>query len=117
MVLCTSCPSICMAAAGLAGQRFSHAPHPMHFSSLSAGIRGESLSSGYFLTILIAPVGQCLAQFPHFTLSVLTTHASGSITACPICMDDFSSIVTGSMAPAGQTSEHLVHSGLQYPFS
>ena len=30
-------------------------------------------------------------------------------------MADFSSLVTGRIAPAGQTFEHLVHSGRQYP--
>jgi hypothetical protein len=38
-------------------------------------------------------------------------------TAWPICMLDFSATVMGRMAPVGHTSEHLVHSGRQYPRS
>ena len=106
-----------MAVRGLAGQRFSHAPHPMHLSSFTVGIISDFGSSGFFFTILIAPAGQWRAQLPHFTSSVFTTQASRLTTAWPIWIDDFSSLVIGLMAPAGQMSEHLVHSGRQYPLS
>ena len=33
------------------------------------------------------------------------------------CTDDFCSKEMGLMAPVGQTVEHLLHSGLQYPLS
>ena len=49
----------------------------------------------------MAPAGQWRAQLPHFTPSVLTTQLSRFTTACPIWTDDFSSTVTGRMAPAG----------------
>jgi hypothetical protein len=39
------------------------------------------------------------------------------MTACPIWIDDFSSIVIGLIAPAGHTCEQFVHSGRQYPRS
>lgn len=117
IVRCTSCPSTCIAVSGRAGQRFSHAPHPMHLSSFTVGILREFLSSGFLCTILMAPAGQCLAQLPQLTSSVFTTHRLRSTTACPICTDDFSSRFMAIMAPAGQTSEHFVHSGLQYPLS
>ena len=67
--------------------------------------------------MIIAPEGQCLAQFPQLTPSVFTTHKERSVTALPICMELFSSMLIGRMAPAGHTEEHSVHSGLQYPFS
>ena len=51
------------------------------------------------------------AQFPHFTSSVITTQLALIHTACPICVDDLSARLIRSMAPVGQTSEHLVHSG------
>ena len=106
-----------MAVKGLAGHRFSHAPHPMHLSSLTVGIRREFSSSGFFLTIRIAFAGQCLAQLPQLTPSLFTTQLSRLTTAWPICIDVFSSTVTGLMAPAGQTCEQFVHSGRQYPLS
>ena len=106
-----------MAVNGLAGHRFSHAPQPMHLSSLTVGIISDFGSSGSFLTIRMAPAGQWRAQLPQLTSSVLTTQLSRLITACPIWIEDFSSTVTGLMAPAGQMSEHLVHSGRQYPLS
>jgi hypothetical protein len=102
-----------MAVNGLAGQRFSQAPHPMHFSSFTVGIMSESLSSGFFLTNLMAPAGQWRAQFPHFTPSVFTTQCFRFTTAWPIWIDDFSSLVIGLIAPAGHTCEHLLHSGRQ----
>jgi len=89
----------------------------MHLSSFTVGIINDFGSSGFFFTILIAPAGQWRAQLPHFTSSVFTTQASRLMTAWPIWIDDFSSLVIGLMAPAGQMSEHLVHSGRQYPLS
>ena len=106
-----------MAVNGLAGHTFSQAPHPIHFCSLIVGIFNEFSSDGSLRTILTALAGQCLAQFPQFTLSVLTMQLSRFTTARPICIEDFSTLVTGFMAPAGQMSEHSVHSGRQYPLS
>ena len=65
-----------MALIGRDGQRFSHAPQPMHFSSLTDGILGLFSSSGFFLTILMAPTGQWWAQFPQLTPSRFTTQRS-----------------------------------------
>ena len=117
MVLCTSCPSTYMAENGRAGQRFSQAPHPMHLVSFTAGTKGVFSSSSSMGTISIAPTGQCLSQFPHSTPSVTATQFFFIHTACPICVDDFKSKLMGFMAPVGQTVEHLLHSGLQYPLS
>jgi hypothetical protein len=89
----------------------------MHLSSFTTGILNDFGSSGSLRTMLIAPAGQCLAQLPQLTSSVFTTQLSRQTTACPICIDDFSSTVIGLMAPAGQTLEHFVHSGRQYPLS
>ena len=121
---CTMLPSTYIAVNGLAGQRFSQAPQPMHLSVFITGMRisGLSLPSSrpprYLCrprkgTICIAPVGQCRAQLPHFTPSVRGMQFSLTQTACPIRIDDFSSAETGRMAPAGQNSDHFVHSGLQ----
>ena len=89
----------------------------MHLSSFTVGIISDLGSSGFFRTILIAPAGQWRAQLPQLTPSVFTTQLSRFTTACPIWIDDFSSLVIGRIAPAGQMSEHLVHSGRQYPLS
>ena len=102
-----------MALKGRAGHRFSHAPHPMHFSVLTAGIL-QPLSDS---TMVMAPVGQCLAQLPHSTPSATGTQLAFTHTAWPICMDDLSTVSIGLIAPVGQTSEHRVHSGRQYPSS
>ena len=85
----------------------------MQRSSLTAGILGELSLPGSDGTIVIAPAGQWRAQLPHSTPSVSGTQFSITHTACPICIDDFSALFMGSMAPAGQTSEHAVHSGRQ----
>lgn len=89
----------------------------MHLPPRTAGISSESGSSGFFLTILMACEGQCLAQLPQLTSSVFTIQRSRLTTARPICMEDFSSTLTGRMAPAGQMSEQLVHSGRHHPLS
>ena len=106
-----------MALKGRAGQRFSHAPHPMQRSMLMAGMRGERLFPSSELTICIAPVGQWRAQFPQFTPSVMETQFFMINTAWPTWVEDFCSRVIGRMAPVGHTSEHFVHSGRQYPRS
>ena len=106
-----------MALNGLAGHRFSHAPHPMQRSGLTTGILRDSRSPGTECTICMAPDGQCLAQFPHETPSVFTTQFSYITTACPICIEDFSACVIGLIGPDGHTSEHFVHSGLHQPLS
>ena len=80
-------------------------------------MRSEFSSSGFFLTILIAPAGQCLAQLPQFTLSLFTTQRSRSTEAVPTWIAVFSSGVISRIAPAGHTSEHFVHSGRHQPFS
>lgn len=106
-----------MALNGRDGQRFSQAPHPMHRSVSTTGILGEFSSLASDCTIVMAPTGQWRAQLPHSTPSVRGRQFSLIHTACPICMADLSAAVIGSIAPAGQTSEHRVHSGLQYPRS
>ena len=106
-----------MALKGRDGQRFSHAPQPMHFSTFTTGIFGESVFSGSEATICMAPVGQWRAQLPHSIPSVKGTQFSLIHTACPIWIADFSARLVRWIAPAGQTSEHLVHSGRQYPRS
>lgn len=88
----------------------------MHFSVSTEGMRLEFLSSGFLRIIFIAPAGQWREQFPQSTSSVLTMQFSLIHTACPVCMEDFSSLSIPVMAPAGHTSEHFVHSGRQYPF-
>ena len=121
MCRCTWIPSTWIALNGLAGHRFSQAPHPIHSSSFTIGtilmLPSGCLNPPLFSTILMAPDGQCLAQLPQLTPSVFTTQLSRFTTACPIWIDDFSSLVIGRIAPAGQMSEHLVHSGRQYPLS
>ena len=102
-----------MALNGRAGQRFSHAPQPMHRSALTAGIFGEAGSPGTDGIICIAPVGQCRAQLPHSTPSVSGTQLAFTHTACPIWVADLSGTVIGFIAPVGQTSEQRVHSGRQ----
>ena len=132
--LCTSCPSTCIALMGFEGQRFSHAPQPMHFSSLTTGMR-RTLSRGISLlsasshrrpsrctpawsgTICMAPAGHLRAQSPHGLPSLTGTQRLRVHTACPTCMAVRSSTVTGCMADVGHTSEHRVHSGRQYPRS
>lgn len=54
---------------------------------------------------------------PHSTPSVRGMQLAFIHTAWPICVADFSARVIGRMAPVGHTSEHLVHSGRQYPRS
>lgn len=117
MVLCIWCPSTYIALKGRDGHRYSHAPQPMQRSVFMTGIRNESLSPGSMATICIAPAGQWRAQLPQCTLSVITTQFFLIHTACPICMADLSARVIRCTAPAGQTSEHFVHSGRQYPCS
>ena len=73
-----------MAVNGRAGHTFSHAPHPMHFCSFMVGIFREFSSEGSLRTILTALAGQCLAQLPQFTLSVLTMQLSRLTIASPI---------------------------------
>lgn len=106
-----------MALKGRAGQRFSQAPHPIHRSVSTTGMRMDCSSSGSLGTIWMAPDGQWRAQLPHVTPSVSGIQFFFTHTACPICTDDFSSFVTRRMAPVGHTSEQRVHSGRQYPRS
>ena len=40
ILCCSSIPSTIIADSGRAGQRFSHAPHPMHRASLTIGTNG-----------------------------------------------------------------------------
>lgn len=47
----------------------------------------------------------------------LTMQFSWINTACPIWIAVLSAFVIGRIAPVGQTSEHLTHSGRQYPRS
>ena len=102
-----------MALNGRAGHKFSHAPQPMQRSESTTGIFGDSSLAGLEGTMVIAPEGQWRAQLPQATPSVRTTQLDLIHTAWPICIDDFSALSTGSMAPAGQTSEQRVHSGRQ----
>ena len=106
-----------MAENGLTGQRFSHAPHPMQRSASTDGTKGEFSSFSSFCTNSMAPAGQCLAQLPQSSPLVTVRQFSKMTTACPIRVSAFSSRVIGLMAPVGQTSEHRVHSGRQYPLS
>ena len=59
-----------MALNGREGHKFSHAPQPIHLSSLITGIFTDWESFESDGTILIAPTGQWRAQFPHSTPSV-----------------------------------------------
>ena len=106
-----------MALKGRAGHRCSHAPQPIHRSSLTIGTFGESGLVLSDATICIAPTGQCRAQLPHSTPSVSGMQLAFTHTACPICIDDFSARLIFTIAPAGHTSEQRVHSGRQYPLS
>lgn len=106
-----------MALNGRAGHRFSQAPQPIQRSVVTIGICGEFSLSGSEGIMSIAPAGQCRAQFLHSTPSVNTTQFSLTQTAWPICIADLSAAVIFLIAPAGHTSEHLVHSGRQYPLS
>lgn len=106
-----------MALNGRAGQRCSQAPQPMHRSVLMAGIFSERLSPSTEGIICMAPVGQWRAQLPQACPSVKGMQFFLTHTAWPIWVDDFTSRVIGRMAPVGHTSEHLVHSGRQYPRS
>ena len=54
---------------------------------------------------------------PQVTPSRLTMQFSWISTACPIWIAVLSAFVIGRIAPVGQTSEHLTHSGRQYPRS
>lgn len=92
-----------IAAKGLAGQTFSHAPQPIHLFSFTVGILSQLSLSGSFLTILMALAGQCLEQLPQCTPSVFTIQLSRLMTAIPIWIDDFSTLFTGLIAPAGHT--------------
>ena len=85
----------------------------MQRSVLTIGIFGESGSAVSDGTIVMASDGQWRAQLPQSTPSVRGTQLARIQTAWPICTDDFSAAVTGRIAPAGQTSEHFVHSGRQ----
>ena len=106
-----------MALIGRTGQRFSHAPQPMQRSLSTIGIRMDSLSLASEGIILIAPTGHLRAQLPHSTPSARGKQSSLFHTAVPIFVEDFSTRVIGVIAPAGQTCEHLVHSGRQKPRS
>ena len=106
-----------MALKGRAGQRFSHAPQPIHLSVLTTAIFGEFSSAASFATICMAPEGQCRAQLPHSTPSVRGMQFFLTHTAGPILVEDFCSAVIGRMALVGHTSAQRVHSGRQYPRS
>ena len=106
-----------MALNGRAGQRFSQAPQPIQRSTFTIGTFNESGLAASEGTIVIAPTGQCRAQLPHATPSRNGTQFFSTHTAWPICVADSSAGVSFSIAPAGHTSEHFVHSGRQYPLS
>ena len=89
----------------------------MQRSVLTTGIFNDFSSSASIGTINMAPVGQWRAQFPHDTPSETGKQFFLTHTACPILVDDFSSLVIGLIALVGQTSEQRVHSGRQYPRS
>ena len=63
-------------ALGIAGQAYSHAPHPIHMSGLMFGISWSGIAG--FGTIVIAPAGQFLEHAPHWKPSVTTIHEEGS---------------------------------------
>ena len=65
----------------------------------------------------MAPVGQLWAHFPHWLRPVASRHKSTFTRAVPTWYCVFSSLPIFRMAPAGQSSEQRVHSGLQKPFS
>ena len=52
------------------------AAQPIHFSTFTTGIFGESVFSGSEATICMAPVGQWRAQLPHSIPSVKGTQFS-----------------------------------------
>src|SRR5574344_2685665 len=86
----------------------------MQRSSSMNGTFGELLSSGSYATMVIAPVGQWLAQFPHSMFWFKGTQFMPIHFALPTCMTVFSSTVIGLMAPAGHRSEEHT-SELQAP--
>jgi hypothetical protein len=89
----------------------------MHFSTLMAGIFFELSSPLTELIIWIAPVGQWRAQLSQLSPLEIGIQFFLIHTACPIWVELFSALSIGLIAPVGQTSPHLVHSGLQYPLS
>ena len=62
-----------MALNGRAGQRFSHAPQPMHLASFTAGMVSFESVPGWSGIIVMAPTGQWRAQLPQATPSVTLT--------------------------------------------
>ena len=97
-----------MAGKGLAGQRFSHAPHPIHLPESIAGTPS---------TRDIAFTGQCRSQAVHRTLSFAAMQRSLCQMARPICVRSRVSSESATIAPAGHAAAQRVHAGRQYPYS
>ena len=88
-----------MAGRGLAGQRFSQAPHPMHLAESRTGTPS---------TRAIALVGQCRSQAVQRIFSLAATQRSLCHEARPIGVRSFSSSESLTIAPAGHTAKGVV---------
>ena len=93
---------------GRDGQRFSHAPQPMHFTASTTGTP---------FTSTMAFTGQCRSHVVQVTPFRDATHLSLCHIARPTWVCSFSSRETLTIAPAGQTSAQREHAGRQYPCS
>ena len=107
-VRCSSNPLMTIAGRGLAGQRFSQAPHPMHLPKSMTGFPSART---------IAFTGQCRSQAVHKTLPFTATQRSLCHVAQPILVRSLSVSGTTAMAPAGHASAQCVQAGRQYPRS
>ena len=103
-------PRTVMALTGRDGQRFSQAPQPMHWFSVTVGIWNWETS---LLTIRMAPDGQWYEQLPQLSCPLAAMQSSRLTCAMPIWIVCFSPGATGRMAPAGQTWLQALHSGRQ----
>ena len=101
---CTSHPSTVIPGIGRDGQRFSHAPQPMHFTASTTGTP---------FTSMIAFTGQCRSQTVQVIPSFAARQRPLCHTACPTCVWSFSSRERGTIAPAGHTSPQREQSGRQ----
>ena len=109
----TYLPFTLIALTGLEGQRNSQAPHPMQTASSTLGTLTPRVSSSI---MVMAPVGQRLAQLPHL-VPFSATQRFLFMRAVPMWYCVFSSREIFMIAPEGHTSEQRVHSGRHQPFS
>ena len=110
--LWTSKPFTAIAAIGRDGQTYSHAPQPIHFSASTKGcLMSFSASDTSFREM--AYCGHILWQAVQGSLSLLIIQRSRVIEAKPRRMSGFSFTLKAWIAPAGQSSPHLLQLGRQ----